>query len=76
MYAWPQGRTQDFFRGGARFAIFEGIRKRGRKAPERGEGLGGGVPDEGAFAFFLIEIERSGAHFGWILFGEIVSKTK
>ena len=50
-------RTQEYFRGGggARFAIFERKRKRGREAPERGEGLGGRcppLPDEGAFAFF------------------------
>ena len=46
--ARSQGRTQEFFRGGARFAIFERKRKRGREAPERGRvsegGQGGGCP--------------------------------
>ena len=38
-----QGRTQEIFSGGARLStIFEGKRKRGREAPERGEGVGGG----------------------------------
>ena len=65
-----QGRTQEFFPGGGGkiIYIFEGKRKRGREAPEREEGVGGGVPPptRGSFCTFESEIERSGAHFGWI----------
>ena len=60
--------------GGARLStIFDGKSKRGREAPERGEGVGGGVPPltRGSFCSFEIEIERS--HFGWN-FGEIFNK--
>ena len=62
--------------GGARLsanAIFEGKRKRGREAPERREGAGGGVPPptRGSCCIFEIEIERSGAHFGWIFGGNL-----
>ena len=40
-----QGRTQEFLPGGARLSkIFDGQSKRGREAPERGEGVGGGCP--------------------------------
>ena len=54
------GRMEDFFSGCARlFALIVGQRKRGREAPERGEGVGGFF-----FCIFGIQIERSGAHFG------------
>ena len=59
--------------GGARFAIFERKRKRGREAPERGEG-GVPPPRRRSFCIFWIEIERSGAHFGWILGGKLSVK--
>ena len=57
-----QGRTQDVFPGGggARLStILDGKRKRGRAAPERGEGVGGGtppLPHEGAFAFLRLKL--------------------
>ena len=65
---------RNFFLGGARLStIFERQRKRGREAPERGEGVGGRVPPPtpGSFCIFEIEIERSGAHFGWIFLEKI-----
>ena len=48
IYISEQGRTQDFFPGEARLStLFEGKSKRGREAPERGEGVS--LPHEGAF---------------------------
>ena len=60
------------FSGGARLStIFEGKRKRGREAPERGEGVPPPPPSHTReLLHFEIEIERSGAHFGWIFFWE------
>ena len=56
-----QGRTQEFFLqgGGGSLSTIDGTGKRGREA-------GGGGPTRGNFCIFEIEIERSGAHFGWI----------
>ena len=79
MHTLRQGRTQEYFPGGggqdylkySRENASEGAAKR----PERG---GGGMweggfppPTRGSFCIFEIEIEvqRSGAHFGWILGG-------
>ena len=47
--AQDQGRTQEFFPGGARSlsTIFDGKSKRGRKAP---------LPHEGAFAFLRLKL--------------------
>ena len=78
-HVFKQGRTQEFVPGGgARLStIFERKRKRGREAPERGEGVGGGVsplPHPGSFCIFEIEIGRSGAHLGWIFWGENLNK--
>ena len=44
--------------------IIVGQRKRGREAPERGEGVGGGVPPPSPrkFCIFVIEIKQCGAH--------------
>ena len=51
--------------GGARLStIFEVKRKRGC-----GRGVSPPPPTRGSFCIFEIEIERSGAHFGWILGG-------
>ena len=46
--------------------IIVGQRKRGREAPERGRVWEGGVPPPSPrkFCIFVIEIKRSGAHFG------------
>ena len=68
---WCPRPYAGIFPGGARLStVLEGKRKRGREAPERGKGVGGGVPPptRGSFCIFEIEIERSGAHFGWIFF--------
>ena len=59
-----------FFSGCARlFALIVGQRKRGREAPERGEGVEFLHFREclhflAFFCIFGIQIERSGAHFG------------
>ena len=67
-----QGRTQEFFRGGggARLSTIEGKRKRGRKAPERGKGVGGGCPPSHtrSFAFLRLKlndlVHTMGGFFG------------
>ena len=50
------GRMEDFFSGCARlFALIVGQRKRGREAPERGEGVSP-LPHQGVFAFLAFKL--------------------
>ena len=63
-----QGRTQEFFPGGQDYLQYSRDNaSEGAKRPSGG-GCGRGCPPAtpGSFCNFEIEIERSGAHFGWI----------
>ena len=69
-----EGRTQDVFPwGGGGQDYLQYSRDNANEGAQRPSGRKvweGGVPPptRGSFCIFEIEIERSGAHFGWIFF--------
>ena len=78
--ARSQGRTQEFFRGGqdlqySRENASEGAKRPSGGGSRRGDREGDVLPPRRrSFCIFLIEIERSGAHFGWIFGGKLSVK--
>ena len=69
---------RNFFQGGGGgqdYLQSRGKASEGAKRPSGGRVWGGTPPPTwGSFCIFEIEIERSGAHFGWIFKGKIFNK--
>ena len=67
---------RNFFVGGQDLQYCRGNASEGAKRPSGGRVWEGGVPPprRRSFCIFEIEIERSGAHFGWIFLGKLSVK--